>query len=100
MKTFNNKETKISKGEEKGFLLYSDLLLLGLSGAPPEGWTIEDMKQSMTISSKIENLEKNIDVSLEDAEFKFAHSRIPKKWTIRHEDIISFVEAMNNLNKE
>lgn len=100
MKTFNNVETTISFNENEKFMNYSDLLNIGVLATPAEGWSVEDMKQSITISSKLEKLEKDVEVSLEDAEFKFAYSRIPKKWTMRHDDIIRFVEVMDKLNNE
>jgi len=98
MKTFVNKSTLI-KNEEGNTLGYSDLVKVGLNKAPQGGWTPDEMRMSIRILDKLENVDLDSSVEFEDTEYTYiVKTCLGLRWPFIHKNVIEFDDYLKQLN--
>ena len=106
MKTFINKDTEIAfempseiEGEELivKTMGFADLAKISLNSPPEGGWTTDEMRIRIKITSKFENAEKNSKIDLEDAEFDKVLQCSNIKWNFMHKDIVAYDDHLLEL---
>jgi hypothetical protein len=104
MKTFKNQQTSITIGvegtKEVKKMTYADLASLTLNIPPHEGWTKDEMKIRIKIESKLEKLDVDESVELEDAEFAKVLEGSNQPWQFKHKDLIAYMDDLEAWNKE
>jgi len=98
MKTFTNQQTSITIGiegtREKKEMTYADLANLTLNIVPQGGWTKDEMKIRFKIESKLEKLNVDESIELEDAEFKKVLDCSSQPWQFKHKDLLAYMEDL------
>jgi len=100
MVNFKNKSTEMLDGREgeNTVMGFATLLLVGLEGVPPEGTSLSDMRKSYKLIDILQPMELEEEVVMDDADFKFAVSRIPKNWKVQHRDMVAFDDYILELS--
>lgn len=98
MKTFINKSTNIKNGEDD-LLGYANLAIVGLNTQPKGGFGVDDMRKRIKVMDKLDNLDLNKEVDLEDAELELIVSCSNIKWPFMHKDVIAFSDYLIDLSK-
>jgi len=100
MKTFINKSTLI-KNEEGLILGYVDLVKVGLNKPPQGGWTPDEMRMCIKILDKLDNIELDSPVELEDAEYlSIFRTCSGLRWPFMHKNVVEFDDYLKQLSKE
>jgi len=106
MKTIINKSTKITEQIssdptiELRTLNYADLALLTLNIPPERGWTTAEMRIRLKVEDKLEDVEVEAEVNLEDAEFAKLLECSNLKWSFKHKDILAYCDHLEEVSKK
>ena len=93
MKKLENKTTSIKISEDK-FLKYSDLLGTVINKPVREGLSVKELKRDIAILNIAEDATDIMEFS--DEQYSYIKEEVENsKWTLRHQDIIDFVEYVS-----
>lgn len=96
MKKLENKVTTIDKGDEEGFIKYSDLIKVVCNQIPQGGLGITEMRERDRILSVVEKNETIFE--FEDADAKVLKNLVSEmRWLMNSKDIIMFVEDIEGM---
>lgn len=101
MKTFENKETEITQGNEDGSktnLGYANLAMVGLNTPPQGGWTPTEMRERINVLAKLD-APLGTKIKLEDAEFNLVVACSNVKWQFMHKDVVAFIDYLEKLKE-
>ena len=100
MKTIENKVTEIISGtpDQPKMMTYVDLCKLIINQPSQEGFTVEQIRQRLTIFGVLTVTENPEKVEIEVKDFTALKEVINKfKWAQVHKDIVAFVDYINSL---
>ena len=110
MKTFKNQQTQITIAvqgtTELKSMTYADLATFVLAIPPVKNqdgsvsWPRAEQKIRFKIEDKLETLEVDAELKLEDAEFDKIFELSQQPWQFKHRDLLKYLDDLDEWNKE
>ena len=99
MKTLKNETTEIPFRDRK--MTFADIIRQCLDHAPANGFSFADIRERSRIEKVLDDMGDDGDIMLEDADATNLKKIVDlMKWGIRHDDIIAFADAIEELVKK